>query len=76
MKTTVVIMAAGIQDVQLDFFVPAGMNLQFGLKSSSPLANLYTSSSTNPNIGYPFNLNSIGRIVGSSLGDNGCSFVC
>lgn len=64
-----VIMAAGIQDVQLDFFVPAGMNLQFGLKSSSPLANLYTSSTTNPNIGYPFNLNSVGRIVGSSLGD-------
>jgi hypothetical protein len=64
-----VTLAAGIQDLQLDFFVPAGMNLQLGLKSSSPLANLFTSSTTNSNIGYPFNLSSVGRIVGSSLGD-------
>jgi Ig-like domain CHU_C associated/Lysyl oxidase/Secretion system C-terminal sorting domain/CARDB len=64
-----VTLAAGIQDVQLDFFVPAGMNLQLGLSSSSPLANLFTSSTAAANIGYPFNLNSIGRIVGSSLGD-------
>ena len=64
-----VTLAAGIQEVQLDFFVPAGMNLQLGLSSSSPLANLYTSSTTAANIGYPFNLSSIGRIVGSSLGD-------
>jgi hypothetical protein len=64
-----VTMAAGIQDVQLDFFVPAGMNLQFGLSSSSPQADLFTSSTANPNIGYPYNLSSIGRIVGSSLGD-------
>ena len=64
-----VTLAAGIQEVQLDFFVPAGMNLQLGLSSSSPLANLYTSSTTAANIGYPFNLSSVGRIVGSSLGD-------
>ena len=64
-----VTLAAGIQDVQLDFFVPAGMNLQLGLSSSSPLANLYTSSTSAANIGYPFNLSSVGRIVGSSLGD-------
>lgn len=64
-----VTLAAGIQDVQLDFFIPAGMNLQLGLSSSSPLVNLYTSSTTAANIGYPFNLKSIGRIVGSSLGD-------
>ena len=64
-----VTLAIGIQDVQLDFFVPAGMNLQFGLSSSSPLANLFTSATTAANIGFPFNLNSVGRIVGSSLGD-------
>jgi hypothetical protein len=64
-----VTLAAGIQEVDLDFFVPAGMNLQLGLSSSSPLANLYTSSTAAANIGYPFNLSSIGRVVGSSLGD-------
>lgn len=64
-----VILAAGIQDVQLDFFIPAGMNLQLGLSSASPLANLYTSSTTSANIGFPFNLASVSRIVGSSLGD-------
>ena len=62
-------MATGIQDVQLDFFVPAGMNLQLGLSSSSPLANLFTSSTTAATIGFPFNLNSVARIVGSSSGD-------
>jgi hypothetical protein len=64
-----VTLAAGIQDVQLDFFVPTGMNLQLGLSTSSPLADLFTSSTTNANIGFPFNLNSVGKIVGSSLGD-------
>lgn len=64
-----VTLAAGVQDVDLDFFVPAGMNLQLGLASNSPVANLYSSSTTAANIGYPFNLNSVGRIVGSSLGD-------
>jgi hypothetical protein len=64
-----VTLAAGIQEVQLDFFIPAGMNLQLGLSSSSPVGSLYTSSTTAANIGYPFNLNSIARMVGSSLGD-------
>ena len=64
-----VTMAAGIQDVQLDFFVPVGMNLQLGLSTSSPLADLFTSTTANANIGFPFNVNSVGKIVGSSLGD-------
>ncbi|MBK8611052.1 MAG: T9SS type A sorting domain-containing protein [Chitinophagaceae bacterium] len=64
-----VVLVAGIQEINLDFFVPAGMNLQLGLKSNSPLTGLFTSSTANANIGYPFNLESVGRIVGSSLGD-------
>ena len=69
-----VTLVAGIQDVQLDFFVPAGMNLQLGLSSSSPVANLYSSSTAGANIGFPFNLNSIGKIVGTSLGDKFYTF--
>lgn len=64
-----VTLAVGIQEIDLDFFIPAGMNLQLGLSSSSPLANLYTSTTSAANIGFPFNLAGIGRIVGSSLGD-------
>ena len=65
-----VTLAIGIQDIQLDFFVPAGMNLQLGFNSTSPQANLFTSSTPTANIGYPFNLKSVGRIIGSSLGDS------
>ena len=65
-----VTLATGIQDIQLDFFVPAGMNLQLGFNSTSPQANLFTSSTPTANIGYPFNLKSVGRIIGSSLGDS------
>jgi hypothetical protein len=68
-----VTLAVGIQDVQLDFFVPAGMNMQLGLSSTSPLANLYTSATNAANI-FPFNLNSIARIVGSSLGDQAYTY--
>ncbi len=64
-----VTLVLGSQDVVLDFFVPAAMNLQLGLSSASPLAALYTSNTTAANIGYPFNLKSVGKIVGSSLGD-------
>ena len=62
-------LAAGMQDVQLDFFVPSGMNLQLGLGSSSPVTALYSNTTTAANIGYPFKVNSVARIVGSSLGD-------
>jgi len=62
-------LVAGAQDVLLDFFVPAGLNHQLGLSSSSPVAALYTSTSTASNIGFPFKLKSVGNIVGSSLGD-------
>jgi hypothetical protein len=64
-----VTLVLGIQDVALDFFVPAAMNLQLGLSSASPLAALNTSTTTATNIGYPFNFKSVGKIVGSSLGD-------
>jgi len=60
----------GKQDVSLDFFVPAGLNLQLGLSSASPVGSLYASTTSNANIGYPFSMNSMARIVGSSLGDN------
>ena len=64
-----VLLTAGVQDVPLDFFVPSGMNMQLGLSSSTPVAALYTSTTAAINIGFPFNLSSVGRIVGSSLGD-------
>jgi hypothetical protein len=64
-----VLLAAGVQDVPLDFFVPAGMNLQLGLSSTSPATALYTSTTTAANIGFPYNLKSVCRIVGSSMGD-------
>lgn len=69
-----VTLAVGIQNVQLDFYVPSGLNLQLGLASNSPLAQLFTSTTTAANIGYPYNVNSIARIVGSSLGDKSYPF--
>ena len=64
-----VTLAVGKQDVSLDFFVPAGMNLQLGIINSGPVNALFTSTTTSANIGFPFKLNSVGSIVGSSLGD-------
>ena len=64
-----VALTTGIQDIALDFFVPSGMNMQLGLGAGSPVTALYTSTTTLANIGFPFNLSSICRIVGSSLGD-------
>lgn len=69
-----VTLAAGIQEVTLDFFVPSGMNHQLGLSFSSPVAALYTSTTASPNIGYPYKLNSVARIVGSSFGDKSFPF--
>ena len=62
-------LTVGIQDISLDFFIPAGMNMQLGLGSGSLVTALYSSTTTATNIGYPFNLKSVGKIVGSSLGD-------
>lgn len=62
-------LVAGQQDVVLNFFVPAGLNHQLGLSASSPLATLYSSTTAAPNIGFPFKLNSVANIVGSSSGD-------
>jgi len=67
-------LSAGIQDITLDFFVPSGLNHQLGLSSSSPAASLYMSTTANPTIGFPFKLNSIGNIVGSSQGDRSYPF--
>ncbi len=64
-----VALIAGVQEVTLDFFVPSGLNHQLGLSVSSPVALLYTSTTTNTTIGFPFKLKSIANIVGSSLGD-------
>ncbi|MBL0153405.1 MAG: hypothetical protein IPP93_07955 [Chitinophagaceae bacterium] len=64
-----VTLTAGQQDVTVDFFVPAGLNHQLGLSSSSPVASLLSNTVSSGNIGYPFTLKSIGNIVGSSSGD-------
>jgi hypothetical protein len=48
--------------------------MQLGLTSASPTGALYTSTTTAANIGYPFNLHSIGKVVGSSLGDQSYPF--
>jgi hypothetical protein len=69
-----VLLVAGIQDITLDFFVPSGLNHQLGLSASSPVASLYMSTTANPTIGFPFKLNSIGNIVGSSQGDKSYPF--
>ncbi len=66
-----VTLAAGSQEITLDFFVPSGLNHQLGLSSASPVAGLYTSTTANPNIGFPFKLNSVANIVGSSFAASG-----
>ncbi|HQW44288.1 MAG: hypothetical protein IPF69_07610 [Chitinophagaceae bacterium] len=62
-----VTLTAGSQEIILDFFVPSGLNHQLGLSSSSPVAGLYTSTTANPTFGFPFKLNSVANIVGSSF---------
>lgn len=62
-------LVAGEQEVDLDFFVPSGLNLQLGLGAASPVAGLYSSTTTATNIGYPYKMTSMANIVGSSLGD-------
>jgi hypothetical protein len=64
-----VTLVAGVQEVDLDFFVPSGLNLQLGLGTTSPVAALYSSTTTAANIGYPYKMNTVANIVGSSLGD-------
>ena len=63
-------LVAGSQEITLDFFVPSGLNHQLGLSAASPMAAIYKSITTAPNIGFPFKLKSVGNIVGSSSGDN------
>jgi hypothetical protein len=64
-----VTLGTGLQEIDLNFDVPAGLNHQLGLSASSPVINLYMNTTLNPNIGFPFKLNSVANIVGSSLGD-------
>jgi hypothetical protein len=58
----------GPQQVTLDLFVPSGMNLQLGLKTGSA-GNLLSNTTTAANIGYPYKMNAVATIVGSSQGD-------
>jgi len=64
-----VALAAGLQDIILDFFIPAGLNHQLGLSSSSPVASLYSSTTASASIGFPFRIKSVANIIGSSSGD-------
>lgn len=69
LKSKDVSLVAGPQRLVLDMFIPSGMNLQLGFKNAvltPPVLSNITSSS---NIGYPFSLASVARIVGSSQGD-------
>jgi hypothetical protein len=70
MAKKLVTVAAGVQEVELDFFVPAGLNLQLGVGSPTPTTpGLYSSTTAAANIGYPYKVSSVANIVGSSLGD-------
>ncbi len=63
------VLQAGIQDVELGFYVPSGLNLQLGFSVIQGVPSIYSNTTTNANIGYPFKLNSVLNIVGSSAGD-------
>jgi hypothetical protein len=63
-----VVLSAGEQKVNLNFYVPAGLNHQLGVSVLQGAPNLYTSKTNSPNIGYPFKLASVAHIVGSSFG--------
>lgn len=64
-----VTLVAGEQVVDIDFYIPAGLNLQLGVSTAGPQPNLYASTTTAANIGYPFKVSSILNIVGSASGD-------
>lgn len=61
--------AAGEQQIQLDFIVPAGLNHQLGVSTTGAAPQLYKSTTASTNIGYPFRLKNIGNIIGSRNGD-------
>lgn len=62
-------LSAGIQQVELNFYIPSGLNLQLGVDEAGAAPALISSSTTAANIGYPYRLNSVANIVGSSAGD-------
>jgi hypothetical protein len=64
-----VTLVAGEQVVDLDFYIPSGLNLQLGVSNAGPQPDLYASTTTAANIGYPFKVSSILNIVGSASGD-------
>lgn len=57
----------GVQEILLNMYIPAGLNLQLGIANSS--VKLYCSTVASGNIGYPYKFNSIANIVGSADGD-------
>ncbi len=70
-----VVLQAGTQQVDLNFYVPSGLNLQLGVNTGQATApGLYANTTASSNIGYPYKLNAIANIVGSSLGDNAYPF--
>jgi hypothetical protein len=63
------VVQAGEQEIELGFHVPAGLNLQLGVSTTQGPPQLYSSTTTNANIGYPYKVNALLNIVGSSTGD-------
>jgi hypothetical protein len=66
--------AAGLQEVELNFNVPAGLNLQLGVNNVFGVPDLYTSRVPFGNIGFPYKSNAVVNIVGSSMGDDAYPF--
>ncbi len=64
-----VILRDGFQEVELNFYVPAGLNHQLGLSKTQGITKLYTNKTTN-NVGFPFKINALMNIIGSSKGDS------
>lgn len=76
LSSLTIFLDAGEHTVPLNFFVPAGLNHQLGMNSiASNYGSLYASTTTTPNIGYPFKIDGIAKIVGSSLGNQTYPFM-
>ena len=69
-----VVMSIGVQEILVDFFVPSGLNLQLGVSATGGAPNLFTGTTASANIGYPFKVDAVMNIVGSSIGDNAYPF--
>ncbi len=69
LEEKVLTVTTGEQQIALDFSVPAGLNHQLGLRATGTIPQLYKSTTTATNIGFPYRLKNIGNIVGSNAGD-------